>query len=56
MVRSNRIGSYAGFRANRNHVGCRANVNSRGTSRIFPYAGFRANKQHVGCRANSNSE
>jgi len=55
MVKPNRIGSYAGFRANRNHVGCRANVNSRGTSRIFPYVGFRACKSSVGCRANSNS-
>ena len=25
---SSRIGSYAGFKANRNSVGCRANVNS----------------------------
>jgi len=56
MIKSNRIGSYAGFRANRSSVGCRANSKSRGTSRIFPYAGFRANKQHVGARASSNSE
>jgi len=55
MVKSNRIGSYAGFRANRNHVGCRANAKSRGSNRIGSYVGFRACKSSVGCRANSNS-